>query len=564
MNREDQKKQDKAEAVVAEVFARFSYLQQYRSNFGIQWEEVAELIWPEQRNTFFYGDYNMAGVKKTDRQVDSTGMVALNRFGAICDSLLTPRNMIWHMLEATDDDLKKDRATRVWYENTVKKLFKYRYMPDANFTANNQMSYKSMGAFGNGITFIDKLRSHTGNIGLRYKSIPTGEMFFMENHQGMVDGFVRWFRMTARQAAQKWGMENLPETIQEAAKRGTEDLHMFLHYVLPRDDYDPERLDERSLLYASHYISVDGRKLLSSGGYNTFPVALGRYDQAPGETYGRGPAMHVLPTLKTLNAEKRTFLRQGHRAADPVLLTADDGIVDFSLRPGALNKGGVSADGKPLIQVLPAGNIQVTKEMMDEERALINDAFFVSLFQILTESPQMTATEVIERVNEKGILLAPTIGRQMSEYLGPMIDRELDLLSQMGLLDPMPPALAELKGDYHVVYTSPLARAQRAQEVSGALRTLETVKELVAITGDPSLLDPFNFDTMIPDMARIQATPEAWLAGADEIAQKRQARAKQQAAQQQIQAAPAQAAMMKAQAAQAKAGVPQQQGQAVQ
>ena len=95
------------------------------------------------------------------------------------------------------------------------------------------------------------------------------------------------------------------------------------------------------------------------GGYRTFPYAVSRYDQAPREVYGRGPAQMVLPALKTLNAQKRTFLKQGHRAADPVLLTADDGIVDVDLRPGALNKGGVTADGRPLITTLPVGNIAV-------------------------------------------------------------------------------------------------------------------------------------------------------------------------------------------------------------
>jgi hypothetical protein len=125
------------------------------------------------------------------------------------------------------------------------------------------------------------------------------------------------------------------------------------------------------------------------------------------------------------------------------------------MKPGAINKGGMSADGKPLIGILPTGQIQVTKEMMDEERSLINDAFLVTLFQILTETPTMTATEVIERTNEKGILIAPTVGRQQSEYLGPMIHRELDLLSRMK----RPAADARHhpggKGEYNVVYTSP-------------------------------------------------------------------------------------------------------------
>jgi hypothetical protein len=187
--------------------------------------------------------------------------------------------------------------------------------------------------------------------------------------------------------------------------------------------------------------------------------------------------------------------------------------------------------------------------MIEEERNLINDAFLVTLFQILTESPQMTATEVIERTNEKGILLAPTVGRQQSEYLGPLIDRELDLLSQMGLLDPMPDILKEAKGEYQVVYTSPLSRAMRAQEAAGFMRTVENVKELVAITSDPSLLDPFDFDVAIPQIAEIQAVPESWMASPEKIAGKRQDRAKQQQIAQTIQAAPAAAAMMKAQAA---------------
>src|SRR4029077_1707786 len=105
--------------------------------------------------------------------------------------------------------------------------------------------------------------------------------------------------------------------------------------------------------------------------------------------------------------------------------------------------------------------------MMAEERTLIGDAFLVTLFQILTETPQMTATEVIERTNEKGILLAPTVGRQQSEYLGPMIERELDVLGAQGLLPPMPPRLKEAKGEYQVVYTSPFSRAMRAQEAAG-------------------------------------------------------------------------------------------------
>jgi hypothetical protein len=300
---------------------------------------------------------------------------------------------------------------------------------------------------------------------------------------------------------------------------------------------------------------------MSEGGYRSFPAAISNYATAPGEVFGRSPAMDVLPALKTLNAEKKTFLKAGHRAADPVLLTTDDGITDPSLRPGALNKGGWSLDGKPLIGTLPVGNIQINEKMMDMERALIEDAFLVNLFQMalnLKDLPQMTATQVIEITNQKGILLAPTVGNQEDD-LGHMIERELDVAEAIGEFDddPMPPRLKEaMRAGHKIVpiYTSPLSRAMRAQEAAGFMRAVEFSKELINITQDPSHLDWADLDVAMPEMADIAGSPPSWTASQDKIDQKRKARAQAMAQQQKIQAMPAEAAMMKAQAVAAKAG----------
>jgi hypothetical protein len=542
--------------IVRDILQEFSQYITWRNVFAGQWEEAAQLILPTARNTFYYGNYNWPGQKKTDRQIDSTGMMALNRFAAICDSLLTPRNQTWHRLVANNDYVMKDRATRLWFEQVTSILFKHRYAPHANFASQNNQNFQSLGAFGNATMFIDAFdgRQYGNSRGLRYRAVPLGETFFGENHQGQVDRVIRWFRMTAYQAVQKWGLERLPVNLHAPLQQHSQWLYNFLHCVRPRKDFDPRRIGARGLPWSSHYVSIEGSCLMQKeGGFSTFPYAVSRYDQTPWEVYGRGPAQMVLPALKTLNAQKATFLKQAHRASDPVLLVYDDGGLDMNLRPGAINKGGVNSEGRLLVQPLPVGNIQVSEKMMEHEAALINDAFLVTLFQILTETPQMTATEVIERTNEKGILLAPTVGRQQSEYLGPLIDRELDVLASQNLLPPMPPRLREAQGEYEVRYESPLARAQRAQEAAGFIRTVETVKELVNITQDTSLLDPFDFMTAIPAIADTQGVPESWMASEEQIQGKAQAR--QQANQQkaQIQAMPAQAAMLKAQAQVAKA-----------
>lgn len=548
---------NREQKIVDDVYLVFNQCNLYRTNFASQWQEVAQLIMPNQVNTFMRENYNFPGTKKTERQVDASGMVANVKFSAICDSMITPFSSKWHNLEASNRDVQKNRQVRLWMEQASHVLFTKRYEAPAGFRKQNQQIYQSVGAFGNGPMFIDQLYDmHNRPVrGFRYKALPLGEVYIRVNHQGQVDAFVRAYRMTARQAQQKWGEEMMPDDMIGAVERHSEQLFDFFHCVYPNEDYDPTyKFGRKNFPFVSHYVCCQGRRLMQEGGYYSFPMAFARYTQAPNEVYGRGPAMDVLPALKTLNAEKATFLKAGHRAADPVLLMADDGITDFSLIPGAQNKGGVNSDGRPLVTTLPPGNIQISEEMMQEERNLIGDVFLTTIFQTLVENPQMTATQVIELINQKGIFLAPTVGGMASDYLDPMIERELDLAMNLGLLEPMPPLLKEAQGEYKIVYTSPLFKAARAGEASGFLRTVESALQVAGQTGDPSIMDRFDFDTALPDIARIQDVPESWMASDDQVLAKRQSRAQANAQQQQIAALPAQAAMLKAQAVVSKNG----------
>lgn len=539
------------EAIVANTLQCFNQYRLMRDTFGSHWEEIAELIDPPSRNTFFYGNYNWPGQKKTDRQVDATGMLALQRFCAIGISLVTPANMKWHRLEAMNPDVQKKRAVRLWMDKQTQNLFHARSMPSSNFVGQNYPGWRSIGAYGTRGMMIEPYFDPINKTpGLRHINVPLGELYIHENFQGQVDGFIRNIRMTARQQAQRWP-NTYPETIENALDQGSETPWNVLHHVEMNQEYDPKapQYDFRSRPWVSYYISLEGKCVLEEGGYFSFPLAVGRYVQTPGEVYGRSPAMDVLPALKTLNSEKRTFLTQGHRAGAPVLLTHDDGLMSMDMRPNAINPGGVTADGKLLVQVLPTGNIQITKEMMDEERGLINDSFLVSLFQILTESPEMTATEVLERINEKGILLAPTVGRQGDECYGNMmIPRELDIMQQFGMIDPMPDELKEAGGLYKVTMTGPLAMAMRAGEAAGYQRSVQVAQERAQMTGDPSPLDIFNADVADYEIAtEINGVPERWMAPPKMILDARQGRAKQAAIQQQIQALPAQAGLIRAQ-----------------
>ncbi len=527
-----------------DLVRQFNNLVGNRGNWENHWREISERMWPMQSTLFQTLMSTISqGEKRNKEIIDSTGVIALQRFGSILDSLLTPRNQFWHQLKPTDRTLLKDKNTMDWFSKVNTILFEQRYAPKANFASQNQMIYKSLGAFGTAALFIDDL---AGEHGLRYRACHLAEIYLQENHQGIIDRVCRNFTLTARQSVQQFG-DNCPKQIKDRLATNPETLFKFIHWVIPRTDRNPLRKDFKGMPFASYYISLDEKKMVAEGGYQSFPYAITRYEQAPQEVYGRSPAMDVLPAIKTLNKQKELVLKQGQLALDPVLLVADDSIMDgSSAESGSYIPGAISANGQPLIQPLPAGRVDIGIELMDQEKALINDTFLITIFQILTESPEMTATEVMERTREKGILLAPTIGRQQSEYLGPMIDRELDILARQGMLPPMPPFLRDAEGAYSVIYDSPITRTQKSEWASGAMRAVEMAMNVANQTQDPSYLYYFDFSKIIPEVAEIQGTPSTWLNSAETVAKMKQAQAQQQQQQQMVDALPAVAGMAKA------------------
>lgn len=542
---------DESNELAKKLLRDFGTLQNNRGNFDSQWKEVAERVIPDDAPLFeSRGNDFTQGDKRTSQLFDATAMVALGRFASIMDSILTPRNQQYHSITTKNPILKRNRQARLWFDDVTEVLFSYRYAPAANFASQNLLTWSSLGGYGNGALFVDALSTGTGT---RYKNTHLSEIYFRENHQGLVDSVYRYFNLTVRQAITQFG-DKLPKSIRDKMANSPDDKFKFLHCVEPRELYDPKRLDSKNMPFASYYVSEEGQVLLSEGGFRTFPYAISRYTQVTNETYGRGPAMQVLPSIKTLNEQKLAMLKAAQRAVDPIYLAYDDGVLDtFNAAPGSMNSGGVSADGRPLIQALYPGDTRIGKEAQDDERSLINDEFMITLFQILVETPTMTATEVIERTREKGILLAPTAGRQQSEYLGPMVHREIDVLQAQGRIPPPPAIIQEAAAvgefDYDVEYDSPLSRMQKAEGASGLLRTLETALNYANVTQDSSVLFYFNMDVAIPELSRINGVPEAWLNSSEAVEQMKQAQRQQQELQQAASLAPGAAAMVKATAA---------------
>ena len=514
---------------------RFERLFSDRALYNSHWQEIALRVWPD-RSTFIAE--RPVGAKRGDWLMEETAALALNKFAAACESMLCPRTQKWHKLQcpSLDGDDEVDR----WCEQVTDLLFKIRYRADANFASQISENFMSIGAFGTGGMFIDDVPG----VGIRYKAIHLAEMYVAENCVGQVDTVFRRYKLSARQAYQHWGDE-CPEKVMVKLENAPDEMLEFVHAVMPRDDREYGNRTFKGMAWASYDMLKDNYEVFHEGGYHSMPYTVGRYITTPNSVYGYGPAMLVLPATKMVNEMEKTLLRAGQLAVNPPMLMQEDGALQmFDMRQGALNRGGIDEQGRQTVQALQWNpKLEWGEEKLEQKRRIINDAFLVTLFQILVDTPEMTATEAMLRAQEKGQLLAPTMGRLQSDILGPMIHREIDILSRGGALPPMPPQLKAAGGVYEVEYQSPFTRLQRSEEGVGIMRTIEAAASIAQY--DSSAMQIFDAEEILRQLASINGAPLSIVRTKEVLAAMKQQQMQQQQLQNLVAAAPAAASAAK-------------------
>lgn len=529
-----------------------------RSLFDKRWQDIAERILP--RKAWFQRrrvGNDTKGETKTQKIFDAVPALALDRFAAAVHSLVTPRNQVWQKLRASDESLMDNIEVKRYFEQVNKALFAARYA--ANFDNQIHECFYDLGAFGTMVLYI-------GDTGTRlmYKSCPLWQTYFEEDEYGNVNILSRDYWLTARNAVAEFGEESLPLEIRNAAKNSPEQEFQFVCVIEPRSDRDVNRKDAKGMPYVSYEISVSGNKIVKEEGYRTFCFAVGRYSSTPGEVYGRGPADLVLPDIRMLNDMNKTTMQAAQLRALPPILAHGDAVMNaIRMTPAAVNYGGVDDNGRPTALALETGaDVGLSLEMMDQKRRIIQDAFWNTLFQILVDTPTMTATEAMLRAQEKGALLAPTASRIESEFLARIVERELDILAHAGVLPDPPQILIDAGAGYQIDYESPMAQARKAEQGIGILRTIEQLTPLAQALGDqgPAVFKRMKPDEIVKTLADVNGMPAKCLYSDEEMEAMDEQASQQAELQQILQAAPVAASAAKdlAQAQSIAASAPNQ------
>ena len=516
-------------ALAKELIDKQSKLEADRSTFEQHWSEVSELVLV--RYDTFFEKNPTPGERRDRKKFDDTATLALDHGAAAIEGVVSPRGQMWHGI-GLPEQIEKDQEAQEWAEKVTRFLFKKRYSARSNFASQLHECYLSLLAFGPCVMTVEDMLD--GNV--RYKASPIKEHFFTENYFGRVDTNYRKYCLTARQAVEKFG-DNTPQKILDVLDKNPAQKFDFLHVVMPDEDNETENP------FISYHVCCTSNEIISIGSFRSFPYIVSRWTTSPNEVYGRSPSMNVLSEIKMLNSMRKTDIKARHMAVDPPLLAADQHTIrKFSMRPGHMNYGTLDANGNPLVRPYQSGvSINASNDGTDQSREFINRAFFLNLFQILVDSPAMTATEVLQRAQEKGQLLTPTAGRQMSELLEPMIMREISIYETYGVFEDggflaMPDSVKSAGGQYDVKYTNPLSRMQLSEQALGVERTIQSMLPLAQL--DPSILDRVDWNEYSDIMREANGAPAKLFKTDEEVLAEQKARQQAQQMQQMVEAAP--------------------------
>ena len=501
------------------LLSRYERLEGQRQNWETHWQEVADYMQPRKADVT---KKRARGDKRMEQVFDSSPIQAVELLAASLHGMLTNPSTPWFTLRFKDEDIDNEDEAKLWLEASTDAM--YTAFNRSNFQQEIFELYHDLITFGTAAMFIEEDNDDI----IKFSTRHINEVFIAENDKGRIDTIYRRFNISARAAIQKFG-DAVSSDVQGKATKNPYDEVEILHAVYPRSEFNPNKKDKANMPFESVYMEYKNGNELSVGGFKEFPFVVPRYLKASNEIYGRSPAMTALPDVKMLNEMCKTTIKAAQKQVDPPLLVPDDGfLLPVRTVPGGLNF--YRSGTRDRIEPLNIGaNNPLGLNMEEQRRDSIRAVFYVNQL-MMQQGPQMTATEVIQRNEEKMRLLGPVLGRLQSELLKPLIDRVFAILLRNNMLPQAPEFLSGR--DIEIEYVSPLAKAQKSTELQSIMRAVEILGSLANVA---PVFDYVNFDNLVKHLADIVGVPQKILKSQSQVNAERQQAQQQQQEMQQMQ-----------------------------
>ncbi len=515
-----------------QLLMRWGQMKTERSSWWGQWQEISMYVLPWS-GRYFRQDRDK-GNRRGNYIYDNTGIRALRTLGAGLMSGATSPARPWFRLATHDPNLDKTTPVKLWLAEVAQRM--HAVFEKSNTYRALQQVYEELGAFGTGASLVfPDFRSI-----IHHYPLTTGEYAIAQSWKGEVNVLYREFEKTVSDLVAEFGLKNCSSTVQTLYSNGQLEAWVpIIHAIEPRSDRDPSKRDAINMEWGSYYFELSGNSdvCLRESGYRRFPGVVPRWAVSGGDIYGNSPGMEALGDIKQLQQEQLRKAQGIDYQTNPPLQVPDSLMsTEVNRLPGGTTfvpPGGTAGKVETMFEV--ELNLQALLEDIQDVRDRIRQSFFSDVFMMLANSsnPQMTATEVAERQEEKMLMMGPVLERLNNELLFPLIEVTFAHMIEMNAIPPAPQSLAGM--DLNVEFISMLAQAQRAigtNSIDRFVGSLGTVAQM-----KPDVLDKFDSDAWADEYSDMLGVDPSLVLGNGQVAVIRKARANAQAQQQKLAAA---------------------------
>lgn len=487
---------------IKQLILKNNYLQGQKGDWLSYWQDVANFCLPRKAwitTIKIYGEQ-----LKFNFLYDSRAILALKKSAAGFHSNLTNPASKWFSFRTLNEKYMQSGSVQRYFKDVDD--IQYNIINNTNFNETMMEYYTDDLCFGSTCLLTEE--DHKTEV--RYTSVPIEQVNVELDERGEMLSIYRNFKYTANQCALKFGENNLSKSMQDALKddKGYQKFDI-IHYVGPRYLRDVSKEDNVNMEYRSCWIAVKEEHSLGESGFISNPYDFERFWIHSDDVYGYSPAMDALASIKLANAQKRTIIRRAMKDSDQATMApARFWLAPLNQNPAAMNYYDSTKFNRDHFQPIPTGgNPQLAVEMMTVEQNLIDQAFFVPLFESLANvTKQMTVPEVQKRISENLSLIGPVVGRMIKGISRSQL-RTFEILNRR-LLFPQPPK--EIQGqDLNLVFLSPLAKAQRSSEMNGLMTLLSLVQGMVGII--PDIKDKIDGDRVVDGAADLLGVDPSYI-----------------------------------------------------
>lgn len=357
---------------------------------------------------------------------DATAADAVDNLAASIYSLMTPPESLWlTLIPESDASPDADAATAALRAN----------LNDSNFYTTIHQCYLDLVILGTACLFMSETPIGASSA-FSFTAVPMRDIAILPN------AVFHTATMPAREMLEKYPTWTPPADIADQIKR---------------DPATPLRLVQ-SLVGTDFtaWLDVGGdieNNIVARGTFETNPYIIFRWSVLSGEQYGRGPVLRALPDIKTANKVVELVLKNATIAVSGIWQADDDGVINLNninLTPGAIIPKAVGSSG--LTPLSSGADFDVSQIILKDLRERIRHALLADRLGLLSEK-EMTATEIMARNSDMMRILGATYGRLLHEFIRPLTDRGLQILSRRGVIAPI-----VLNSDAELKYIAPIAQ----------------------------------------------------------------------------------------------------------